>query len=184
MIPQFRTRTDPNGKRATAKPPHLGWKVVGSGEGVAGARRPGGAELTVGTGSTGRGVGQSPARFAPGTDDAFQSAYLGQVGPVAVAHQQLGNPNPSLFNPITVLVDLPPGQLPVPRPNDKDLELPPCATTRWHTFRWVKGIGLPLDPASPKFENSHRVQLMLPHCLLSHHDDVRRHQMGRWAAPG
>ena len=39
-------------------------------------------------------------------DDALHLAYLGPVRPVAVAHQQVGGPQPPLFHPTTVLAYL------------------------------------------------------------------------------
>ena len=58
----------------------------------------------------GRQAGHGVSQFASGgvlaPDGAFQSADLGQVGPVAVAHQQVGDLQPPQFDATTVLVNL------------------------------------------------------------------------------
>ena len=57
----------------------------------------------------GYGVGHVARGGALGADKAFQSAHLGQMRPVAVAHQQVGGPSAyggPLFDPATMLVNL------------------------------------------------------------------------------
>ena len=57
----------------------------------------------------GNGVGHVATGGVLAADGAFQSADLGQMGPVAVAHQQVGGPSAyggPLFDATTVLVNL------------------------------------------------------------------------------
>ncbi len=69
-------------------------------------------EEPVGTGCLGRQAGNGVSHFSPSgvllADDALYLAYLGPVRPVAVAHHQVGHPQPPLFHPTTVLVGLEP----------------------------------------------------------------------------
>ena len=67
-------------------------------------------EEPAGVGFLRRQAGHGVSHFSPSdvllADDALYLAYLGQVRPVAVAHQQVGGPQPPLFHPTTVLAYL------------------------------------------------------------------------------
>ncbi len=118
-------------------------------------------EEPLGTGVGGRQAGNGIGYFSSGfrlrriaADDAFQSAHLGQMGPVAVAHQQVGSPSAlgrPLFDATTVPVNLHRlGRFRFLIPDGRDVlqqgglvglyreeVVPPWSATRWHTSRWV-----------------------------------------------